>query len=342
MRAAIHSPYLETLGGGERYVLSAAKVLLDHGWSVDLEFNDQKIIKKLENKFGFDLPGINIVSDINRGNGYDLCFWLSDGSVPTLYARKNILHFQRPFSNVDGKSLINRMKFFRINNVVVNSKFTKDFIDEEFPVESTVLYPPVDVKKFKSGKKENIILYVGRFSQLEQSKRQDVLLKCFKKFFDSGNKDWKLILAGGSEVGRTKFVDKLKEDAKTYPVKIFENPSFDVLKGLYSTAKIFWSASGYGIDEKREPNRVEHFGISTVEAMSAGLVPMVFDAGGSKEIIVDGQNGFLWHSMEQLIKKTQKLSGSEKFLRELSKKAKNDSEKYSYEKFESDLISMVG
>lgn len=341
MRAAIHSPYLDTLGGGERYVLSVAKILLDHGWSVDVEFNDSKIISKLEKKFGFGLEGVNVVDTINRGNGYDLCFWLSDGSVPTLYARKNILHFQRPFSNIEGKSLISRMKFFRINKVVVNSKFTKDFIDKEFPAESFVLYPPVDVKKFKVGKKENIILYVGRFSQLEQSKKQDVLLRAFKKFFDSGHKDWKLVLAGGSEVGRTKFVDKLKEDAKTYPVKILENPPFESLKELYATASIFWSAAGYGVDESKEPNKVEHFGITPVEAMSSGVLPLLFNAGGHKEIVNEGENGYLWNSTEQLINKTEKIVTNTKLFKNLVSNAKRDAQKYSYEKFEQEFLSLL-
>lgn len=341
MRAAIHTPYLETLGGGERYVLSVAKVLLDHGWSVDLETTDKEIVGKVENKFGFSLAGINTAADIRRGNGYDLCFWLSDGSVPTLSARKNILHFQRPFFKVDGKSLINRMKFIRINKVVVNSKFTKTFIDKEYPVESVVLYPPVDVKKFRGGQKENLILYVGRFSQLEQNKRQDVLLRAFKKLHDRGNQNWKLVLAGGSEVGRTKFVDKLHEDAKTYPVSILENPGFAKLRDLYGSAKIFWCASGYGIDADKEPNKVEHFGITIVEAMAAGLVPVVFAAGGPKEIVAEGENGYLWRTTEQLIDKTMKLVADERSIRRLSLRARKDAQKYSYDRFEKEFLALL-
>src|SRR3989344_2793129 len=109
MRAAIHSPYLDTLGGGERYVSSFAKVLKDSGWDVDLESFDSDILIKIKQRLGIDLTGIRVTKDIKRGSGYDLCFWLSDGSIPTLYARRNILHFQRPFFNVEGRSLINRM-----------------------------------------------------------------------------------------------------------------------------------------------------------------------------------------------------------------------------------------
>lgn len=341
MRAGIYSPYLDTLGGGERYVASVARALMAHGWSVDMESPDKTIVNKLESKFGMSLQGVNVVDSIKRGDGYDLCFWLSDGSVPTLQARKNIVHFQRPFYKVDGKSLINRMKFFRINSVVVNSKFTKDWIDKEFPVDSYVLYPPVDVSKFKSGKKENLILYVGRFSQLEQSKRQDVLLSVFKKLYDSGFKDCKLILAGGSEVGRTSYVDKLKKSASGYPVKIIENPSFKELKDFYARAKVFWSASGYGVNEVKEPQKVEHFGITVVEAMSAGLVPIIYSAGGHKEIVKDGENGLLWNTTQGLLSKTKKLIEDKALYQKLLRNTKHDALKYSYERFEKEFMDLL-
>ena len=35
-RAAIYDPYLDTLGGGERYCLTVAEILLIAGWQVDL------------------------------------------------------------------------------------------------------------------------------------------------------------------------------------------------------------------------------------------------------------------------------------------------------------------
>ncbi|MCX6704821.1 MAG: hypothetical protein NT162_00575, partial [Candidatus Woesebacteria bacterium] len=168
MRAAIYNPYLDTLGGGERYTMTFAKVLAKNGYQVDVEWKDIRIKKILENRFGFNLDGINIVDCINKGDGYDLCFWVSDGSIPILHARNNILHFQVPFHDVGGKSLINKMKFFRINKIVCNSLFTKRIIDREYGVESLVIHPPVDTLSIKPKRKEKIILFVGRFSQILQ------------------------------------------------------------------------------------------------------------------------------------------------------------------------------
>jgi glycosyltransferase involved in cell wall biosynthesis len=57
-----------------------------------------------------------------------------------------------------------------------------------------------------------------------------------------------------------------------------------------------------GLDEdpERFPWRYEHFGMTTAEAMAAEAVPFVLAAGGQREIVTHEENGFLWHSLEQL------------------------------------------
>ena len=329
-KAAIFNPYLDTLGGGERYALTFAKVLSENGCQVNLEWKDPKIIDSLSKRFDLELTSINVIPDIKKGDGYDICFWVSDGSIPLLRARNNILHFQVPFHGVGGGSLFNKMKLFRINKIVCNSNFTKKVIDKEFGTESVVVYPPVDTKSFKSKRKENIILYVGRFSGMLQNKGQDILVTCFKRFYDSGNKDWKLILAGGVEIGAGNKVKELRKLAEGYPVELYESPDFKILKKLYGEAKIFWSAAGFGQDEAVNPEKMEHFGITVVEAMSAGAVPVIYNAGGYKEIVEDGINGYLWRTEDELLLKTQEAIQNRS---DLSKKATAESKIYSYENF---------
>lgn len=341
MRAAIYNPYLDTLGGGERYTVSFARVLVEAGWDVDLEWNDTSIKEKLQKRFGINLGGINIVRDIKRGDGYDLCFWVSDGSIPTLKSRKNFLHFQIPFHGVGGNNLLNKMKLIRIRKIICNSQFTKKVIDKEYGVDSMVIYPPIDVSHIKSKRKENLILFVGRFSQLKQNKNQDVLVKTFKKMCDKSLKDWKLVLAGGVEVGVTDYLKNLEKLSEGYPVEIIKSPDFSVLKDLYGKAKIFWSASGYGEDEEKNPEKVEHFGITVVEAMATGAIPLVFDAGGHKEIIKDGVNGFVWDNNAQLINKTEKIINDRILYTLLRKNAIDRSKEFGYEKFKNEIIKLL-
>ncbi len=341
MKAAIYNPYLNTMGGGERYTLAVAQALLQADYKVHLEWEDKAILAKLEARFCIDLKDTQVIADIKRGDGYDVCFWVSDGSVPLLRARKNWLHFQVPFRKVGGKTLINKMKFFRIAKVICNSQFTKKIIDQEYGVNSVVFYPPVDINKFKAKKKENMILYVGRFSSLKQAKGQEHLLEVFKKVYDSGLADWKLVLAGGTEVGASDIVPRLRQSLEGYPISIVESPDFAALQDLYGKAKVFWSASGYGVDEEKYPELVEHFGISTVEAMAAKAVPIVYAAGGQKEIVDDGQNGFLWNTKSGLKDKTMRLVANTKMLQDVAKQAQEKSKVYSYARFFQEIHSLL-
>ena len=339
MRGAIYNPYLDSLGGGERYTMAFAKVLANLGYDIDVQWQDEKIAHKLEERFGEKLPkNINFVSDVKRGDGYDLIFWISDGSIPTLRARKNFLHFQVPFKGVGGNSLLNKMKLFRVDKIICNSEFTKKVIDREYGVESVVVYPPVDTIRIKPKRKENIILFVGRFSEILQSKGQEILVKEFKKYFDRGNSEWKLVLAGGAEVGVDKILNNIKKSSIGYPIEILISPNFSTLKDLYGKAKIFWSASGFGIDEEKMPQRVEHFGITLVEAMAGGAVPVAYCAGGHKEIVTNGTNGYLWEKISELHKYT-KITRSN--LRYLSKSAQESSKKFSYENFEKNIKELL-
>lgn len=343
MKAAIFNPYLDTLGGGERYTLSFAKVLSEElGYDVDIEWKDKTIKDRLMLRFGLKIPGnIKFVNDIKRGEGYDLVFWVSDGSIPTLRARKNYLHFQVPFNNINGKSLLNKMKFFRINKIICNSNFTKKIIDNEYGVDSVVVYPPVDIKNLKPKRKENLILYVGRFSSLKQNKGHEFLINSFKTLIeDEEFKDWRLVLAGGVEVGATNYLKELKKISLGKKIDFFESPDFNTIRDLYGKAKIFWSASGIGIDEKSHPELMEHFGITVVESMASGCVPIVFDGGGHREIIDSGKSGFLWHNREELLDQTRIVLASGT-IKNITNNAKIKALKFGFDSFKESVINLL-
>lgn len=341
--AAIYNPYLNTLGGGERYTLTFAKVLAEEGYDVDLEWDNNDIKKKMSKRFGLKLPqNIKIVDSVNRGENYDLIFWVSDGSIPTLRARKNYLHFQVPFHDVNGSSLINKMKMFRINRVICNSLFTKKVIDKEYGFESDVLYPPVDVVSFRPRRKINQICYVSRFSNLTQNKGHEILIEQFKilvKLKKFG--DWRLVLAGGTEIGSDEYLKHLKKISEGFNIQFFESPTFETLKDIFGQSKIFWSGSGFEVDEKINPERTEHFGITLVESMSAGCVPVAYSAGGHKEIIESGINGYLWSGVDELVNISQKIVGTPKLLVTLSKNAIKSSKKFGYEIFKKEVLHIL-
>jgi glycosyltransferase involved in cell wall biosynthesis len=338
MKALVHNPYWDTLGGGERYSAALIRLLLNTGWQVYLDWPDD-LTPGIKSRFDIDISGVSFISKANLPD-FDLVFWVSDGSLPISFSKRTIIHFQFPFQSVNGHSFPNFIKS-RFYTFVVNSAFTKTHIDREFNIHSHVIYPPIDTQKFTPSDKIPQILYVGRFSQLTQRKNQDLLIETFDKLSPK-IPGWKLIITGGIDVGvETEYLNKLRNSAKSLPVEIITNPTFDQLRILYSQSSLFWSASGYSISGPADPIHVEHFGISVVEAMAAGCVPIISDFGGHREIVSPGEDGFLWSQPEQLITHTLKLIKTPKLMHQLSKQAINKSKIFNVERFNQAFIQLI-
>lgn len=315
-KALIASPYLDHLGGGERYMLSIAKVLSKQlSYDVYYAWDNKSQILKLANKLNISIPDPIMVPSLKniffsnnplltkrKTSKYDVIFYLSDGSIPYLGGSRNIIHFQVPFHGVGGKSWKNKFKLISINQVIVNSNFTKFSIDQEYSIKSQVIYPPVDLIRPSSKKK--YILSVGRFESSLNMKRQDILIDAFDKV-SSSLKDWTLILAGAVKDEDLAFLAQLQKRSKGLSIEFHPNADHAVLTKLYQQSTIYWHAAGYGVDESLYPERAEHFGITTVEAMSAGCIPLVVPLGGQKEIVTNKQ--LQWSHVDDLVKKTQAI-----------------------------------
>jgi glycosyltransferase involved in cell wall biosynthesis len=227
---------------------------------------------------------------------------------------------------------------------LANSEFTKFWTKKYWNKEASILYPPIDTDKFRPGKKRNIILNVGRFFLGGHSKKQDVLISAFKKMIDEKmiESSWELHLVGGVAGGKehSDYLNKIREEAKGYNVYFHLFLPFDGLKKLYSEAKIYWHATGFGEDQNSEPIAFEHFGITVVEAMSAGAVPVVFNGGGLTET-VDKDSGFTWNSKNQLMNLTTKIVKDSDLWFKLSKGAIERSKNFSRNRFENELLKYV-
>ena len=360
-KAAIYDPYIDTLGGGEKYLLTIAQILLKHDYQLDIFTNlDNSILKKAEDRFFLDLKGAKTTPDIFRSRGpisllkkafisahYHVFIYLNDGSVPLLFSKNNYLHVQVPFDKDPSlfNKLLNLLKLSLFKKIFVNSKFTQSRVRQIYWKNSQVLYPPIDTQNFiPSPHKKNYIVSVGRFDNILNAKKQDLMIEAFTQLVDKNNlKNWQYILIGGSLQSEDKnnYLIHLKHLARKYPIKFLINASFSTLKKYYSESKIFWHAAGFGIDEAKNPQQTEHFGMSTVEAMAAGTVPIVVNKGGLKETVQNGVNGFLWHTPEELISKTQLLIGHSDMLSSMSQKAIVDSKKFSVDSFEKNFMEII-
>ena len=224
--------------------------------------------------------------------------------------------------------------------VTANSAFTQKYIKKYWDRESKIIYPISDNKKVNV-QKRNIISNVGRFfynNGITHHKRQDFLVETFIKMKELHKDGWELHLAGtlNENPGDMSYVIDLIRRSEGYPVFLHLDSPLEKLKELYSSSRIYWHATGYGVDKNKNPERQEHFGISTVEAMSAGAVPVVIKSAGQEEIVQEGKNGYLWSTEKELIRKTLSAIKNQE---DLSREAMNDSRKFDKDAFRASSLA---
>jgi GT2 family glycosyltransferase len=206
-----------------------------------------------------------------------------------------------------------------------NSQYTQNWIDRYWDVNSYVLYPPVNILRNSiNSSKDNVIVNVGRFFVGGHNKKQDVMVKAFIEMYDKGwARDWKLVLVGRKhpDDDSSSYIQSLEQLAKGYPIELRYDTSTAELQNLLDKSKIYWHATGYGEASNTNPEKFEHFGLSTIEAAQFGVVPVVYNAGGQPEIINHAKNGFLWNTTDELIGYTRFLMDNESVWNNLSSAA---------------------
>ena len=365
MKVGIFYPFKEIItGGGEKYLFTIAEVLSQEHQVYLLahnRFDYQGIARRLHaslDRVHFSVVPYGRTRRILSGlfkKEYDLFITMSNHIYPYMFSqgRKNILHIQFPFLeryercpvvNVPSR-LLSFIMLQSYDRIICNSSFTRRWIQKRcakrLPVD--VLYPPCDVEEFAPGKKENRILSVGRYFVGWHNKKQLEMVAIFKKMVDGGLTGWEYHQVGSTLPGKLdqEYLRKVQDEARGYPIAIHTDVSFEEMKRLYAQSKIYWHATGLAEDEIRYPERMEHFGMSTVEAMAAGCVPVVINRGGQPEIVTHDVNGLLWDTEEQLLKQTKKVAGDEAYRQKLSSDAIKRSGVFSKKNFEKNFNALL-
>jgi hypothetical protein len=182
--------------------------------------------------------------------------------------------------------------------ILTNSRYSSKAISDDFGInQPVVLSPPVDVDKFRKGallslgpgygknKKRKTVLVLCRIDPYKEIENAIDLARLLKaKNIGDG-----MIISGNLDPYYADYYDSLnkmisRSDLEDY-VKIKTNVHIDDLISFMKKSQVYF-----------HPRSKEHFGMSIVEAMSAGLVPIVPDMGGQTEFVPEK---YQFHSLEQ-------------------------------------------
>ncbi len=362
MSIAIYDHGLHFIGGGQKYVATLAS-LLQNEFEITFIANKPVAVSDLESWYGLNLSECKIkIMPLafyeKRGmQCIDSSIIVEDMENPfdeiaresknyDIFINANQLEKVKPLSPI---SLFFchfpntfRNRHFAVDDytfIIANSQFTVKWLEKRWNLQPTfMLYPPIEMATVKV-QKEKIILAVGQF-EAGGTKKQIELIKAFRSLladYPEEFQEWRLVLAGSS-IPKNPYLktvqNLLKQDSRAIELKV--NADFDEVKSLYATASIFWHACGLG---EVNPQRFEHFGMATVEAMQNSCAPIVFNGGGQPEIVEHGRSGFVFNTVEELCQHSHQLIVNPDLLAKLQAGAQQRSQNFRLARFDKKVKS---
>ena len=190
--------------------------------------------------------------------------------------------------------------------VVLSEKFIPEFSyyglhsDKIIAINNPIEYRPISLESVSQ--KENIILTV---CQLSDRKRVDLMIKMWAKMEHCG---YRFVI-----VGDGKEREQLQDLVNSKSVQDVEFVGFADPLTYYRKSKIFWMTSSF-----------EGWGMTLVESMQCGCVPVVYNTFSSlQDIVASERNGFIVPDGDasEFIAKTMYLMTESDRYREMSENA---------------------
>jgi glycosyltransferase involved in cell wall biosynthesis len=309
---------LNARGGGERLAVATIKAISSMGIDVELSTVEKPDMELIQDAYGTSVSEdikkirtLNILQKYGPGNytftvnthGDMLPFYHKDFTKKNAitYCHYPIARYLIDCGDPDYSAVLQNMcllgmtsavrngyhdvvrsayvKMMLNSTVLTNSEFSRKAIFKTFGVDSTILPPPVDVDIFRnaclaSNVRNDSILVISRFHPTKKIENAIHLAKllCQNEVGICMN------IVGNMPSDGIGYFNYLNDLVRHYGLENFVrfeiNVRFDRLLDLMRRSKVYV-----------HPLPGEPFGISTVEAMSAGIIPVVPDIGGHTEFV---------------------------------------------------------
>ncbi len=348
MIVGILSPLINRCGGAEWVALNIIASLKKDGHQViiltDASLNQNKFSEIFNRKIAVDQEIVfpfalfppadsrNIYTDAIRAGLLKLkCDLLIDTYSCAILPGTNISYIHYPILNNLQKEysyLRNKVFYYPYRRILdishnsvkkklflVNSRFTANAVKEIFNVDPCVLYPPVSKDILNPNEtaftqqRDNSVITISRISNEKNLNLIPYLAREVKK-------DINFKIAGllDSKEVFTSLLRMTNNLGVSNKVKIFPDIARGHLRKLLLNSKVYLHTKAN-----------EHFGISIIEAMASGCIPLVHDSGGAKEFV---PRKFRYRNLEEAREKVEKTidTWSPESASEISKYANRFSE----------------
>ncbi|MDP4176656.1 MAG: glycosyltransferase family 4 protein [Bacteroidota bacterium] len=349
-------------GGMEMFVISSIKLMLADGYSVCLacikdspierESKDLPIDRILVDSPSLNYKNVNAFIKNLKSNDYDIIhthyskdLWIIVPVLKMLGLSTPLLMTKHLGSAIKKKDILHRFIYKRLNHAVAISEvIRKNILDTTVMDEKdvSVVYNFIDNKEYRNDRSEKLLrkeykiddstIVLGMVGRITPAKGHEDVINAIKEL-DKNDLNIKVFVIGGASSDEIGFEEKLKSLVKEYGLdKYFIFTGFrSNIADLLPSFDIFLF-----------PSHAEAFGLSLLEAMSAGLPNVVCFSEGVKEIAIENVTSLTYDKddYKTLASQILKLINDKDLQAKLSENSVNRAGDFSTEAYQEEISKL--
>jgi glycosyltransferase involved in cell wall biosynthesis len=213
--------------------------------------------------------------------------------------------------------------------LICSSYYIKSVVKNNFGYDCTVIYPPIlGYKKLTNIEKEDLVIGIGKYVE---PKHWEEFVQIAKKIRSINSKIKFKIIGGLNYVKSSlKYFEYLKSIVGEDVELLTDVPEEEKWKILHK-AKIILHCM-----------RNDNISLGVEEAMSVGVVPVVYKATGSwTDITKEGKYGFSYRNIDEAVDIILNLIKDENLFRKMSELSIERAKEFSYDTFRAKLFDVI-